>query len=157
MRGDSFNQSGEIGEPALRVTKDHIYFYAPTNREVVVCDRNGVVIAYRSITDIVDKVSTADGYQLAQIHHVDFTDDGDIVLELLLANNNNGSWRFEVVRVNADTGEAVPVLTALNKSTPLWFIGIKDGQYLYLANDKNLYIQSSAAQEPVPLKAKHID
>lgn len=51
--GDSFNQSGETGQPMLRVTKDHIYFYTPTNREAVMCDRNGLVLAYRSITDIV--------------------------------------------------------------------------------------------------------
>lgn len=73
--GDSFNQGGEIGQPAPKVTKDHIYFYAPTNREAVMCNRNGAVLAYRSISDIVDKIiSMEDGYQLARIHHVDFTD-----------------------------------------------------------------------------------
>ena len=55
-RGDSFWQGGEIGQPVLRITRDRIYFYAPTNREVVACDRNGVVLAYRSISDIVEKI-----------------------------------------------------------------------------------------------------
>lgn len=81
-RGDSFKQNGEIGQPALRVTKNHI-----------------------------------------------------------------------------ETGEAVPVRKALSNhnDAPLWFVGLKEGQYLYLADRKNLYIQSSAAQEPVPLDTKQID
>ena len=57
MPEGSFNQSGQTGDPALRVTKDHIYFYAPANREAVMCDRyGGAVLAYRSISDIVDKI-----------------------------------------------------------------------------------------------------
>jgi hypothetical protein len=95
--GDSFNQSGETGQPMLRVTKDHIYFYAPTNREAVMCDRNRLVLAYRSITDIVDKISTEYGYHLAQIHNVDFSEDGDIVLELLLGNRNSFDSMLELV------------------------------------------------------------
>jgi len=69
MPEGSFNQSGQTGDPALRVTKDHIYFYAPANREAVMCDRyGGAVLAYRSISDIVDKIiSMEDGYRLAQI------------------------------------------------------------------------------------------
>ena len=66
-RRDSFWQGGEIGQPVLRITRDRIYFYAPTNREVVACDRNGVVLAYRSISDIVEKISTRDGNHLVQI------------------------------------------------------------------------------------------
>jgi hypothetical protein len=154
-----FDQNGEIGQPALKVTKSHIYFYAPTNREVVMCDRNGTVIAHRSINDIVEKVSTQDGNYLVQTHHVDFSDDGEIVLELLLANNSNGDSGFEVVRINIKTGEAIPVRKALSNhiNAPLWFIGLKGGQYLYLEDGKNLYIQSSATQEPVPLDTKQID
>ena len=113
--GDSFNQGGEIGQPALKVTKDHIYFYAPANREVVMCDRNGVVLAYRSISDIVDKISTEDGNHLTQIHHVDFSDDGDIVLELLLGNDRNNDYMLEVVRINIKTGEATARLCATNQ------------------------------------------
>jgi hypothetical protein len=45
---DSFHQGGEVGQPVLRVTKDRVYFYAPTNREVVITDRNGIVLAYRA-------------------------------------------------------------------------------------------------------------
>jgi hypothetical protein len=155
----SFNQNGEIGQPALRVTKNHIYFYAPTNREVVMCDRNGTIIEHRSINEIVDKISTEDGYHLVQTHRVDFSDDGDIVLELLLANDSIDKSGFEVVRINIKTGEAVPVRKALSNhnNAPFWFIGLKDGQYLYLADRKNLYIQSSAAQEPVPPDTKQID
>lgn len=153
--GDSFNQGGETGQPMLRVTKDHIYFYAPTNREAVMCDRNGVVLAYRSISDIVDEISTKDGYHLAQIHNVDFSEDGDIVLELLLGNNSDDSM-LELVRINIKTGEAAPVHKTF-KNGRLSFIGLKDGQYLYLADGKTLYIQSAEAQEPVPLDTKRID
>ena len=111
-RDDSFDQGGEIGQPALRVTKDRIYFYAPTNREVVACDRNGVVLAYRSISDIVEEISTRDGYHLVQIHQVDFSDDGNIVLELLLSNNR--AYKLEVFRINIKTGEAVSVHRAFD-------------------------------------------
>jgi hypothetical protein len=55
--GDSF----EVGQPALRVTKNQVYFYAPTNREVVITDRNGAVLAYRSISDIIEKTGMEDG------------------------------------------------------------------------------------------------
>jgi hypothetical protein len=158
-RGDSLYGGSQTGEPALKVTKNQIYFYAPTNREVVMCDRNGTVTAHRSINDIVDKVSTQDGNSLVQTHHVDFSDDGDIVLELLLANNSNRDSGFEVVRINIKTGEAMPVRKALSNhiNAPLAFIGLKDGQYLYLEYGKNLYIQSSSTQEPVPLDTKQID
>jgi hypothetical protein len=154
--GNSFIQSGETGQPALRVTKDHIYFCASANREAVMCDRNGVVLAYRSISDIVDKIiSMEDGYQLAQIHHVDFTDDGDIVFELLLGNSTSQDSMLELVRINIKTGEAAPVHKTF-KNDRLWFIGIKDGQYLYIADGKTLYFQSAGAQEPVPLDTKQL-
>jgi hypothetical protein len=155
-RGDSFNQGGEIGQPALKVTKDHIYFYAPTSREVAMCDRNGAVLAYRSISDIVDKISMEDGNHLTQIHHVDFSDDGDIVLELLLGNDRNNDYMLEVVRINIKTGEAVPVHKDVNGGR-FWFVGLKDSQYLYIADGKTLYYQSAGAQEPVPLDITQID
>jgi hypothetical protein len=151
--GGSFIQSGETGQPSFRMTKNHIYFYAPANREAVMCDRNGVVLAYRSISDILDKISTEDGYHLVEIHHVDFSDDGDIVLELLLASYDS---MLELVRINIKTGDAAPVHKTF-KNGRLWFIGLKDGQYLYLEYDKNLYIQSSSTQEPVRLDTKQLD
>ena len=154
--GDSFNQNGEIGQPMLKITKNYIYFYAPTNREVVMCDRDGAIITHRSINDIVDKVSTEDGYHLVQTHHVDFAENGDLVAELLLWNDANNTSVMEVVRLSMSTGEAVSVHKASN-SGRLWFVGMKDDQYLYLAGCTDLYIQSSAAQEPVPLNTKQID
>jgi hypothetical protein len=80
--GDSFHQGGQFGETTLRVTKDQVYFYAPTNREAVITDRDGVVLADRSISDIIEKISMEDGYHLVQVHALDFSDDGDIVVEL---------------------------------------------------------------------------
>jgi hypothetical protein len=120
------------------------------------CDRNGVGLAYRSISDIVDKISTKDGNHLVQIHHVDFGDDGDIVLELLLGTNNSYDSMLELVRINIKTGDAAPVhKTSQNRN--LWFIGLRDGQYLYIADGKTLYFQSAGAQEPVPLDTKQLD
>ncbi len=148
--GNSFDQGGEIGQPALRITKDRIYLYAPRNREVVMCDRNGVVLAYRSISDIVEKISTEDGYHLNQIHQVDFSGDGNIVLELLLSNNKD--YSLDVFQLNIKTGEAIPVHKAVNGGG-LSFIGVKDGQYLYIGEGGNLYVQSDEAQEPEPLSA----
>jgi hypothetical protein len=136
-RGDSFWQGGKIGQPTLKVTKDRIYFYAPTNREVVACDHDGVVLAYRSINDIVEKISTRDGYHLVQIHQVDFSDDGNVMLELLLDNN-------------LKTGEAVSVHKAFD-GTGLSFIGVKGGQYLYIERGRSLYVQSDESLEPIPL------
>ena len=81
--GDFFNQNGEVGQPALRVTRKNIFFYAPANREVVMLDRTGAILARRTLNEIVRRLSTEDGYQLAQTHAIDFSDDGDIVLELL--------------------------------------------------------------------------
>jgi len=147
-RGDSFWQGGEIGQPALKVTKDRIYFYAPTNREVVACDHDGVVLAYRSINDIVEKISTRDGYHLVQIHQVDFSDDGNVMLELLL--DNNRGYALEVFRINIKTGEAVSVHKAFD-GTGLSFIGVKDGQYLYIERGRSLYVQSDESLEPIPL------
>jgi hypothetical protein len=156
-RGDSLSGGSQTGEPALRVTKDHIYFYTPANREAVMCDRNGVILGYRSISDVMDKIISAeDGYQLAQIHHVDFTDDGDIVLELLLGNSTSQDSMLELVRISIKTGDAAPVHKTL-KNGRLRFIGVNDGQYLYIADGKTLYIQSAGTQEPVPLEVKRID
>jgi hypothetical protein len=148
--GDSLSPGIANGPPTLRVTKDKICFYVPKNREVVMCDRSGQVLASRSIADIIETVSTADGYRLVQTHGVDFTDDGDIVIELLLENEASHSYMIDVVRVNAKTGEAVMVHRALNDAR-LGFIGIKEDQYLYIEGSQHLYIQSHAAQEAVPL------
>jgi hypothetical protein len=104
----------------------------------------------------VDKIYTEDGYHFAQIHHVDFSDDGDIVLELLLGNSNSYDSMLELVRINLKTGEAAPVHKTF-KDGRLWFIGLKDAQYLYTADGKTLYIQSAGAQEMVPLDTKRID
>lgn len=147
-RADSFDQGGKIGQPALRVTKDRIYFYAPANREAVTCDRNGVVLAYRNIGELVDKISVQDGYHLIQIHNVDFSADGNIVLELLLGDPRG--YALDVFRINIETGEAVPVHKAFN-GTGLFFMGVKDGHYLYLANGHELYVQLDETLEPVPL------
>ncbi len=147
-RDNSFWQGGEIGEPTLKVTKDRIYFYAPRNREVVACDRDGAVLAYRSISDIVEKVSTRDGYHLSQVHQVDFSDDGNIVLELLLGNDRG--YKLEVFRINIKTGEAVSVHKAFD-GTGLVFIGVKDGQYLYIEQNRSLYVQSDESLEPIPV------
>jgi hypothetical protein len=147
--GDSFNQNAEMGQPALRVTRNSIFFYAPTNREVVTLDRTGAVLARRTLNEIVGRLSTEDGYHLAQTHAIDFSDDGDIVLELLLGNDSTRQGGFEVVRINIKTGEAVSVRKALHNdynlipnSSRLSLVGLKDGQYLYLEDSKSLYIQS---------------
>jgi hypothetical protein len=152
-RGDSFWQGGEIGQPVLRVTRDRIYFYAPTNREVVACDRNGVVLAYRSISDIVVKISTRDGNHLGQIHQVGFSDDDNIALELLRSDNRG--YALEVFRINIKTGEAVSVHKAFD-GTGLFFIGVKDGQYLYIEQNRSLYVQSDESLEPIPLTSAEI-
>jgi hypothetical protein len=153
--GDFFNQNGEVGQPALRVTTSAIFFYAPTAREAVMLDRTGVILARRNLKEIVDRLSTEDGYHLAQTHAVDFSDDGCIVLELLLGNDSSGQWGFEVVRINVKTGESVLVRKALHSDSRLSFVGLKDGKYLYLENSSSLYIQSAVADEPVPYDALH--
>jgi hypothetical protein len=159
-----------------RACRDHVFQYTPiavvfdqegivrcvpTIRDIAIAEHKNCVIVfavsynlYRSISNIVDKIiSMEDGYQLAQIHHLDFTDDGDIVLELLLGNSNSQDSMLELVRINIKTGEAAPVHKTF-KNDRLWFIGIKDGQYLYVADGKTLYFQSAGAQEPVPLDTK---
>jgi len=87
-----------------------------------------------------------DGYHLVQVHALDFSDDGDIVLELL--RSNDVDYTRDVVRINIKSGEAFSV----RKTLPgrLWFVGIKDGQYVYIENGQKLVIQSSEAQDPLP-------
>jgi hypothetical protein len=152
--GDSFHQNGEHGQPALRITKNQIYFYAPTNREVVITDRNGVVLAYRSITDIVENISREDGYHLVQIHAVDFSDDGDIVLELL--RGNDADYSVDVFHINIKSGEAVPVHKSFDDGGALWFVGLKDGQHVYIEKGRKLLIQPAEAQDPLPLASNLI-
>jgi hypothetical protein len=147
-RGDSFHQSGETGEPALRVTKDRIYVYV--NREVVICNPDGDVLKHRSISDVIEKVSREDGYHLVQIHAIDFTDDGNIVLELLLANDRG--YELGVFRINIETGEAASVHKGFD-GTGLFFVGVKESQYLYLWLGRDLYVQVDDSLEPVPLSA----
>jgi hypothetical protein len=144
--GDPFRQGGLVGETTLRVTKDRVYFYAPTHREAVITDRNGVVLADRSISEIVEKISMENGYHLVQVHALDFSDDGDIVLELL--RSNDVDYTRDVVRINIKSGEAFSVRKALPGG--VWFVGLKDGQYVYTENDQRLVIQSSEAQDPLP-------
>jgi hypothetical protein len=146
---DSFHQNGEHGQPVLRVTKNRIYFYAPTNREVVIIDRNGVVLAYRSISDIVENISMEDGYHLVEIHAVDFSDDGDVVLELL--RRNDVDYSVDVFRINIKSGEVVPVHKSFNDGGKLWFVGLKEGQYVYIEKGQRLVIQPVGAHEPLPL------
>jgi hypothetical protein len=146
--GDSFHQGGEVGQTALRIAKNRIYFYAPTNREAVITDRSGTVLAQRSITDIIDKIGIDDGYHLVQIHAVDFNDDNDIVLELL--RSNNVDYTLDVFRINVESGEAAAVHKALNGGQ-LWFVGFQDGQYVYIEKGQKLVIQSAEAQGPLPL------
>jgi len=145
--GDSFHQGGQFGETTLRVTKDQVYFYAPTNREAVITDRDGVVLADRSISGIIEKISMEYGYHLVQVHALDFSDDGDIVLELL--RSNDVDYRRDVVRINNKSGEAFSVRRALPGK--LWFVGLKDGQYVYIENGQRLVIQPAGAQELLPL------
>jgi hypothetical protein len=116
------------------------------------CDRDGTVLAYRSFSESIEKISTEDGYHLVQTHQTDFAENGDLVSELLLWNDENNTSMAEVIRLSMSTGEAVSVHK--NSNSRLRFVGMKDDQYLYLAGSKNLYIQSSAAQERVPLDTK---
>jgi hypothetical protein len=151
----SIKSSSQNGQPVLKVTKDRIYFYAPTNHEVVMCDRDGTVLAYRSFSESIEKISTEDGYHLEQTHQMDFAENGDLVAALLLSSDDNNTYVTKVIRLSMNTGEAVSVHE--NSNSRLWFVGMKDDQYLYLAGGKNLYIQTSAAQEPVPLSTKQTD
>jgi hypothetical protein len=148
--GESLSGSGANGDPALRVTKDKIYLYAPKNREVLICDRSGQILTSRSIRDAIDRLSSGNGYHIQQTHHVDFTDEGDVVLELLMGNDDTHSYQMDVVRVGVKTGEAIVVHKAFN-SGRFWFIGMKGDQYLYVEGGEHLYLQANAAQEPVPL------
>jgi hypothetical protein len=154
--GDSLRASSQVGEPALRITKNRIYFYAPKNRETCIIERTKVGFAYWDISEVVADLSTEDGYHLVQTHHVDFSDDGDIVLELLLGNDSSHSYVLDLVRLNIETGEGASVHKSFNDAR-LWFVGIENGKYLYLADGKDLYIQPSAAQEPAPLDTKQLD
>jgi hypothetical protein len=154
--GDAFAASSLTGGPVLRVTKNRISFYAPKNREAFTWDRSNGKSTYLNISDIVEEFSTKDGYCLAQTHHVDFTDDGDIVLELLLGKDNDPGYAVDVVRVSLTTGAAASVHTTFNDAR-LWFVGIDDGGYLYLSGGQRLYIQSPASQQLTPLVAKQID
>ena len=153
-RGDSFLAGGETGEPALRVTKDRIFFYAPSNREAVMCDRNGVVLAQRSVTEIVNRIAADDGLHLVQIHQVDFNDNGDIVLELLLSHGSD--LALEVARINIKSSEST-IVHRTYPGPPMAFVGVKDNQYLYLAYGHNLFIQSPESPDPLPLSAKRTD
>jgi len=146
--GDSFHEGGEFGETTLRVTKDRVYFYAPTDREAVITDRNGAVLADRSISDVIEKISLEDGYHLVQIHALDFSDDGDIVLELLRSNDID--YTMDVFRINIKSGEAVSVRKAPHGGD-LCFVGLKDGQYVYIEKGQRLVIQSSEVQDSLPL------
>jgi hypothetical protein len=150
-REDSLNSSSQNGQPLLKVTKDRIYFYAPTDAEVIMCDRDGTVLAYRSFSESIQRISTEDGYHLEQIHQMDIAENGDLVAELLLSNDDSHKYLLEVVRLSVDTGEAVLVHKASN-SARLSFVGMKkDDQYLYLESGQNLYTQSAAGEEPQPL------
>jgi hypothetical protein len=149
-QADSFHQNGELGEPKLKVTKNRIYIYAPSNREAVIADRNGTVLVCRSISDIIEKISSEDGYHLVQIHNMDFNDDGDVVLELLRSNDID--YSMDVFRIKLKTAEAVAVHRSFNGGR-LWFIGIEKGQYLYIEKGQSLYVQSAEGQEPAPLVA----
>jgi hypothetical protein len=149
-RGDSFRRGGEIGEPALRVTKDRIYIYAPADGAVVICNRDGEILTHRSIRDVVERISKQDGYQLGQTHALDFSDDGNIVLELLLFNGRG--YELGVFRINLETGEATSLHKGFN-GTPLFFVGMKGSQCLYLWLGRDIYIQVDDALEPVPLSA----
>jgi len=148
--GESLRGASDVGEPGLRVTRDYIYIYAPKNREIVTCSRSEDIVAVRSINDIVGRLSTEDGYHLEQTHHVDFTGDGDVVLELLLFKDSGKSWMVDVVRVNPKTNEGVSVHKSPS-THPLWFIGVKGQQYLYVDDFRRLYVQTFATQEAVPL------
>ena len=154
--GNSFTASSQVGEPALRITKDRIYFYAPKNREACILERAKVGSAYLDVSEAVADLSTEDGYHLVQTHHVDFSDDGEIVLELLLGNDSSHSYALDVVRVNIESEEAASVHKTFNNAQ-LWFVGIENGKYLYLADGKNLFVQTPAAHEPAPLDAKQVD
>lgn len=150
-REDAFDGRGDTGEPVLRVTKDRISFYAPSNREAVICDRNGAVLAQRSVTEIVNKIAAGDGLHLVQIHQVDFNDDGDIALELLLSHGFDSV--LELIRINIKSGESAIVHKSY-PGPPMAFVGVKDNQYLYLAYGHNLFIQSPESQDALPLSAK---
>jgi hypothetical protein len=151
-RKDPFAAGSLVGQPVLRVTKNRISFYAPKNREAFTLERSNGNSAYMDISDSVSEFSTREGYHLAQTHHVDFTDNGDIVLELLLGKDNDPGHALDVVRVSLKTGAAESVREAFDDAR-FWFVGIENGRYLYLADGRHPYIQAPASQELVPLEA----
>ena len=105
------------------------------------------MLASRSVSDIVEKIAADEGYRLSQIHQVDFSDDGQVVMELLLGNDRG--WAMEVVRIDIKTGKEVAVHKAVDGSG-LSFIGLKDGKYIYLRNFQQIYVQPEQSLEPVP-------
>ncbi len=72
------------------------------------------------------------------------------MLELLLFNGRG--YELGVFRINLETGEAASVHKASNHGG-LFFIGVKDNEYLYIWLGRDIYIQVDDALEPVPLSA----
>jgi hypothetical protein len=103
----------------------------------------------------VNKIAAADGFHLVQIHQVDFNDDGEIVLVLLVAHDRD-SAALEVVRIQIKSGESGKVHKS-SVGPPMAFIGVKDDQYVYLDFGRNLFLQSPESPEPVPLAAKRTE
>jgi hypothetical protein len=148
---NSFHQGGEIGEITLKITKDRIYIYAPTDREALIFDRDGASLAHRSVSYIIERFAADAGFHLAQIHALDFTDDGNLVVELLLGSDTD--YSVDVVRIDIKTGQIVTVRKALH-GDGLSFVGVKGSQYLYLSSyNQSLYVQSADGQEPEPFSA----
>jgi hypothetical protein len=73
------------------------------------------------------------------------------VVELLRSNDID--YTLDVFRTIVKSGEAVAVHNALN-SGKLWFVGLKDGQYVYIEKGQKLVIQPAEAQEPLALSSQ---
>jgi len=67
------------------------------------------------------------------------------VLELLRSDDIH--YARDVVRINIKSGETFSVRKALPGE--LWFVGIKDGQYVYIEKGKRLVIQSGEVGGPL--------
>jgi hypothetical protein len=148
---DPLNMGSEVGIASLRVTPDRIYVYAPDGQEAVALARNGDVLQHRRIGDAVKKLAEAGGFRLVQTHAVDFDEDGNVLVDLLIWNEDSAEARMRVLRVNLASGESGIVHESVGPEFQS-FVGVKDGRsYLYSGRDGALFVQTPSEQTTVPL------
>lgn len=147
MSVDSTIEPGaNYSRPVLTIQHDRLLIYAPTSREIVICDRSGEVSRVIPLAPILEQVAKEDGVDRIGIAGIGFgTSEALVVFWEATTQQTRELFTARLLNV-----ENLRTTTLLSTAARMWtLLGINQNRWLYLQRGApKMVLQSAAISKP---------